>query len=1364
MNHLVDTSLAVIAFALVTTAPALAQNHVCSPQIPGEYFTGIDQRPGYGAATRAVAVNGGSGPNDDCDGKASGASGVFLNTERAQNPGAGTNALSDASANVASEELHGFVSLAQPAQRTFPGGGLAQANASLYDTCTVASDTLQIGAPVPSSGVVGLPAIALQVQVTGAFSHSAGQDGVGWFRNFGSTPAASVLLSWSDANPRTLSLNPFYNFGGPGSSVREYQSPYASDRVNEGLFADLSGEFQNAKGRPMQVGDSFLFRAELDLSFGIGNGAPFGEIATDFRVTVVPVSKAADVHIVCNGGRSWKSAFASWKSQHCPPFVVSGPPGFPPTRTVQMAIIPARYKNSTGRLSIDEIAESAEYLRDYYYQQSGCSVQIEPYVVSSSTDPTRFDDGWLELPLTLAQYQAIPDTTPNFTVQATTVWLDAYLAAAAADPDGFLARQQLGFFDTVLIIDGSNSYRSRALMLNDLAHSLPVQALTDFWLSVIVRGAASIITGNPEFSLLPESLFRQGAILTKDDLGTWAHESGHALFSFWDYYGTTEFTVNGMVGSWDLMGTGDGLQPPSPIMAYNKANAGWITYRDIPVEQYGDYALTATKDLTYGQSVLRVKPQRGVNDWFIVERRAPPDDVGPPDLHQAFMPTSSAFGNQRIGTTSSSATFTYRNRSPVFVAAPSVAITPPTSGAFVLAANDCNQLLQPGASCTFQVAFSPSTTGSDSADVVVTGGPDTGHASLTGTGVTSVPDFSFSPTTLSFDPQPVGTGSPDQTVTVTYNGAPVYLNLFTTGRDLSDFTVSDGTCKRFAIINPGTTCTISVRFEPTKPGERAASVSSLGNNEGAVLRGFATPAPGVLLFAKREIRNGIPPRVPSCGSMPSALRATFQTLFGHEIGSCLDKVTNPKQPLNSVESFTLLPGTSFEDPEAGVDFSLSNDFVLSIAKNDPKGTNQSSLQSSIDVPDDSSASAGIAADDRSATVDLHIYTADGRHIGPDSSTLRFELGVPEARAGGMGTSAQWISLPDTISATAVIDASGVFADFAALGLTPNVKATFTLVHYDEAGNVTEMEPVTFVATVDKPVSDPIPLPTRDKIAPTIRCPADFARPNDHGLAGAVVTYSVTATDDRSDVTVISSPVSGSFFPLGATTVTATATDAAGNAAGCSFRVAVNDTEPPVITVPPSVTVEATSPAGAVVSDAQLGSATATDNSGLIIVVTRGAIPPGNLFPVGATTITYTAPDASGNVATAQQTVTVRPFTPPTNTACTVSGAGWIDSAQPKYFAFAVRYQAGWSAPQGGVVFADTRANQYLRSIAITRLTCAGTHAEIAGTALTLAGTVSFVVQVDDRGAKGAGDAFAIQWPVYQASRLVATGDIIVRIP
>jgi hypothetical protein len=58
---------------------------------------------------------------------------------------------------------------------------------------------------------------------------------------------------------------------------------------------------------------------------------------------------------------------------------------------------------------------------------------------------------------------------------------------------------------------------------------------------------------------------------------------------------------------------------------------------------------------------------------------------------------------------------------------------------------------------------------------------------------------------------------------------------------------------------------------------------------------------------------------------------------------------------------------------------------------------------------------------------------------------------------------------------------------------------------------------------------------------------------------------VTATDNcTASVTITVQPASGSFFPVGVTTVNATATDASGNSSTCSFTVTVNDVEPPVI--------------------------------------------------------------------------------------------------------------------------------------------------------------------------------------------------------
>jgi len=69
---------------------------------------------------------------------------------------------------------------------------------------------------------------------------------------------------------------------------------------------------------------------------------------------------------------------------------------------------------------------------------------------------------------------------------------------------------------------------------------------------------------------------------------------------------------------------------------------------------------------------------------------------------------------------------------------------------------------------------------------------------------------------------------------------------------------------------------------------------------------------------------------------------------------------------------------------------------------------------------------------------------------------------------------------------------------------------------------------------------------------------------------------------------------------------------------------------------------------AVVTDAMLGTATASDNCpGL--TVARSGVPAGNVFPVGTTILTYTATDASGNTSSPTQPLTVVDDTPPSIT-------------------------------------------------------------------------------------------------------------------
>ncbi|MEI6500695.1 MAG: HYR domain-containing protein, partial [Armatimonadota bacterium] len=77
-----------------------------------------------------------------------------------------------------------------------------------------------------------------------------------------------------------------------------------------------------------------------------------------------------------------------------------------------------------------------------------------------------------------------------------------------------------------------------------------------------------------------------------------------------------------------------------------------------------------------------------------------------------------------------------------------------------------------------------------------------------------------------------------------------------------------------------------------------------------------------------------------------------------------------------------------------------------------------------------------------------------------------------------------------------------------------------------------------------------------------------------------------------------------------------------------------------LAVPADVTAEQTSRNGTSVN---IGQATATDVCDVNPTITNDA---SEVFPLGTTTVTWTATDASGNKSTATQKVTVRDTTPP----------------------------------------------------------------------------------------------------------------------
>jgi gliding motility-associated-like protein len=161
----------------------------------------------------------------------------------------------------------------------------------------------------------------------------------------------------------------------------------------------------------------------------------------------------------------------------------------------------------------------------------------------------------------------------------------------------------------------------------------------------------------------------------------------------------------------------------------------------------------------------------------------------------------------------------------------------------------------------------------------------------------------------------------------------------------------------------------------------------------------------------------------------------------------------------------------------------------------------------------------------------------------------------------------------------------------------------------------------------------------DALAPVFdNCPANISLTNSPGQCGAVATWStITATDNCDTPVITSSHTSGDFFPVGITVVEYTAVDNNGNTVTCQFTIEVSDTEAPVIANMPADTLY-----GCVGESVFWTQPIATDNC-LIASFNSGTNMSGNVFPLGTTTVTYTAVDNAGNSISETFVVVVNPL-------------------------------------------------------------------------------------------------------------------------
>lgn len=207
-------------------------------------------------------------------------------------------------------------------------------------------------------------------------------------------------------------------------------------------------------------------------------------------------------------------------------------------------------------------------------------------------------------------------------------------------------------------------------------------------------------------------------------------------------------------------------------------------------------------------------------------------------------PAALAFGPQVVGSTSAPQTVTLTNSGRLALAIALVEV----KGDFA-AASKCPPSLAAGSSCVIEVTFTATFVGTAGGTLnVTTNSAGSPHVvTLTGTGTAvPIPSLGVTPAALTFAARTLGTTSPDQVVTLMNTGtAPLAIASIAASGDFA-FASS---CP--ALLAPGASCTVAVRFTPIAAGARTGTLTVVSDAPGSphtvALSGTGQPAGGPVI-------------------------------------------------------------------------------------------------------------------------------------------------------------------------------------------------------------------------------------------------------------------------------------------------------------------------------------------------------------------------------------------------------------------------------------------------------------------------------------------------------------------------------------
>jgi hypothetical protein len=293
-------------------------------------------------------------------------------------------------------------------------------------------------------------------------------------------------------------------------------------------------------------------------------------------------------------------------------------------------------------------------------------------------------------------------------------------------------------------------------------------------------------------------------------------------------YVTQQIATCSAANCWSVLGTS---LPNAPVIALT---AG----ADLPT---GDGRLGMLRAATYGRGIWQTPLLTAVS------------------LAQPAMTLSApsfTFAAQQVQTQSTAQTLTITSSGNAPLSFTTLAIT----GDYSETDNCAGQTLAVNATCTVQIVFAPTATGTRSGQLTIYANIAGGQAtvSLTGTG-TAPAAITFTPPALTFAAMLVNQTTTPQTITVANTGGTTAT--LQTPVISGDFAISNNTCGSTLAAN--TACSISVTFTPTASGARSGTLSltdSAGTQTAQLTGTGQSPAtdtlsPLSLTFAQQQLNT-----------------------------------------------------------------------------------------------------------------------------------------------------------------------------------------------------------------------------------------------------------------------------------------------------------------------------------------------------------------------------------------------------------------------------------------------------------------------------------------------------------------------------